>query len=177
MRHRQLLAQVLGDVAAVGPLGAVRVVDLEGEPVAAGAVQPDAAVLRPLVDVVDLVDLGALQDGAVHEAGLKGDCLLVGRQVRGGHGRDATRGVLGDTARVQGHYTPYCGGMAGANGEMAALLRASAAVERADADRADAMRKRDEALRAAHSAGATYAAIREATGMSPATISKALRRE
>lgn len=59
---------------------------------------------------------------------------------------------------------------------MKALLAAQRAVEKADRDRETVMRKRDDALRAATAAGVTYAAIREATGMSPATISKALKR-
>lgn len=60
---------------------------------------------------------------------------------------------------------------------MKALLAAQRAVEKADRDRESSMKRRDEALRAASAAGVTYAAIREATGMSPATISKALRRQ
>jgi hypothetical protein len=60
---------------------------------------------------------------------------------------------------------------------MARLLAAQRAVDEADAQREAAMRKRDDALREASAAGATYVAIREATSMSPSTISKALRRQ
>ncbi len=39
-----------------------------------------------------------------------------------------------------------------------------------------AMRARDEALRAARDAGATYVEMQEASGLSSVTVSKALRR-
>lgn len=60
---------------------------------------------------------------------------------------------------------------------MKELLKAIERLGRADADREAAMRDRDAALRRARDAGATYAVIQRATGMSTPTITKALRRE
>lgn len=54
------------------------------------------------------------------------------------------------------------------------LVRAMKELAEVDRDRATVMRKRDAAVRAAVKAGHTYKSIREVTGMSPTTISKAL---
>jgi hypothetical protein len=55
------------------------------------------------------------------------------------------------------------------------LTEASEVVAALDRDRAIAVAHRDAAVRAASGAGATWVRIREITGMSPNTISKALR--
>lgn len=60
---------------------------------------------------------------------------------------------------------------------MKEALKAIERLNRADADREAAMRERDEAIRKWHAAGATYAVIQKATGMSTPTITKALRRQ
>jgi hypothetical protein len=46
-----------------------------------------------------------------------------------------------------------------------------------DVERASAMRDRDDALRGAKDAGASYEAIQRVTGLANATITKALRRQ
>jgi len=55
------------------------------------------------------------------------------------------------------------------------LAKASEVVAALDRERAVAVARRDAAVRAASSAGAAWVRIREITGMSPNTISKALR--
>ena len=57
---------------------------------------------------------------------------------------------------------------------MEQLVAAMRELESADRLRTKVMRKRDAAVRAAVKAGHTYKSIREVTGMSPTTISKAL---
>lgn len=56
------------------------------------------------------------------------------------------------------------------------LVRAQKQLTEIDHDRDAAMRRRDDAIRAALADGATYATIREITGMSPSTIAKAIKR-
>lgn len=66
--------------------------------------------------------------------------------------------------------------MAEVDRALAQLKTAAKRLAKLDADRADAMRDRDEALRAAKEARATWAELQDASGLSPATITKALRR-
>jgi DNA-binding protein H-NS len=66
--------------------------------------------------------------------------------------------------------------MAEVDRALAQLRKASKRLEQIDADRVTAMRERDEALRAAKDARATWQELGEAAGLSPATITKALRR-
>lgn len=55
------------------------------------------------------------------------------------------------------------------------LTEAAGAIASIDRDRAAAVARRDAIVREASTAGATWVRIREITGMSPTTISKALR--
>ncbi|GAA4747612.1 hypothetical protein GCM10025783_19680 [Amnibacterium soli] len=55
------------------------------------------------------------------------------------------------------------------------LAEASDVIAALDRERAAAVARRDTVLRAASAAGATWVRMREITGMSPNTISKALR--
>jgi ribosomal protein S2 len=55
------------------------------------------------------------------------------------------------------------------------LAEASDVIASLDRERAAAVARRDAVLRAARAAGATWVRMREITGMSPNTISKALR--
>lgn len=55
------------------------------------------------------------------------------------------------------------------------LAEASGVIASLDRDRTAAVAHRDAVLRAASKAGATYVRLREITGMSPNTISRALR--
>lgn len=59
---------------------------------------------------------------------------------------------------------------------LARLVRSNERVAEADRARDDAMRARDEDVRAALAAGATWDAITAATGLSSATIRKAKQR-
>lgn len=68
------------------------------------------------------------------------------------------------------------GVMPGAERAIEQLLRKQAKLKRKEQDRDEAMRERDDALRAARAAGATNAEIIAATGMSSPTVTKALRR-
>ncbi|RIX26482.1 hypothetical protein [Amnibacterium setariae] len=54
------------------------------------------------------------------------------------------------------------------------LAEASDVIASLDRDRAAAVARRDAVVREASKAGATWVKIREITGMSPTTISKAL---
>lgn len=56
------------------------------------------------------------------------------------------------------------------------LVKAQKQLASIDRDRTSAMRQRDDAIRQALAEGATYATIREITGMSPSTIAKAIKR-
>lgn len=56
------------------------------------------------------------------------------------------------------------------------LRKAAKRLEQVDSERVVAMRERDEALRAAKDARATWAELQDAAGLSPATITKALKR-
>jgi hypothetical protein len=58
---------------------------------------------------------------------------------------------------------------------LAELAEVSNVLASLDRDREAATKRRDEVIRAAQKAGATYVTIREITRMSPSTISKALR--
>lgn len=59
---------------------------------------------------------------------------------------------------------------------LAQLRKAAKRLEQIDAERTVAMRERDDALRAAKAARATWAELQEAAGLSVATITKALKR-
>jgi hypothetical protein len=58
---------------------------------------------------------------------------------------------------------------------LAKLRKASERVSRLDADREDAMRERNEAIKAAAAVKATYVQMQEAAGISQVTIAKVLR--
>lgn len=60
---------------------------------------------------------------------------------------------------------------------MKKLVRAMQDLAAADRGREEVMRRRDEAVKAAIAAGHTYKSIRDVTGMSPTTISKAIGRD
>lgn len=66
--------------------------------------------------------------------------------------------------------------MAQVDRALAQLRKTAKKLEQLDADRIAAMRERDEALRAAKEERATWAELQEASGLSPATITKALKR-
>jgi hypothetical protein len=59
---------------------------------------------------------------------------------------------------------------------LAQLKKTAKRLEQLDEQRAIAMRERDDALRAAKEARATWAELQEASALSPATITKALKR-
>lgn len=67
--------------------------------------------------------------------------------------------------------------MAEVDRALAELRRAAKKLQRIDDERVVAMRERDAALRAAREARATGAELQEASGLTPATITKALRRK
>lgn len=66
--------------------------------------------------------------------------------------------------------------MGNVDGAIARLQKSHERVVKADAARETAMRARDEDVRKALAAGATWDAITDATGMSTATIRKARAR-
>jgi DNA-binding protein H-NS len=66
--------------------------------------------------------------------------------------------------------------MAEVDRALAQLKKTAKRLEQIDAERAIAMRERDDALRAAKDARATWAELQEAAGLSAATITKALKR-
>jgi hypothetical protein len=66
--------------------------------------------------------------------------------------------------------------MAEVDQALAQLRKAAKRLEKLDAERTTAMRERDDALRAAKDARATWAELQDAAGLSAATITKALKR-
>ena len=76
----------------------------------------------------------------------------------------------------EGFRVPYCGAMASIDEAIAQLVDANRRLGDRDAERETARRERDDAIRVAKSAGATYDAIKTATGLSLDTITKALKR-